>query len=132
MRAGERRAYAERTSPTPKLHLSYTRATTPTPNLQACCEGGTKRQGSLQAYTRRAIAVVCLSARRHMVVRGLGRAFLCLSVCLSVCLSLLYAARRAGERAGRLGLGLPAAGWAARNGGGTKVAPEVAEAEGPL
>ena len=51
---------------------------------------------------------------------------------------LLYAARRAGERAGRLGLGLPAAGWAARNGGGTKVAPKVApepkvaEAEGPL
>ena len=46
--------------------------------------------------------------------------------------TVLYAARRAGERAGRLGLGLPAAGWAARNGGGTKVAPKVAEAEGPL
>ena len=28
-------------------------------------------------------------------------------------------------------MGLPAAGWAARSGGGTKVAPEVAEAEGP-
>ena len=61
---------------------------------EAACHGGGK--GALGTGS-------CVSVRQTttLVVRGLGRAFLCLSVCLSVCLSGITAFDRAGRRASR-------------------------------